>query len=73
MDLKGQKLCDALSVYLLCAVALGSFLYGIYTQSVKNLFCAYAAGVGVTVLVGVPDWPFYNRKPLKWLDPQKND
>jgi signal peptidase complex subunit 1 len=69
MDLKGQRLCEALCFYLVLATTVGAFAAGVYTQSLKNLFLVYAGGVSITFLVGVPNYPWYNRHPLKWLDP----
>ena len=69
MDLKGQKLCESLCFYLIVLACVGGFAGGLYTQSLKNLFIIYASGVCLTALVTIPDWPFYNRHPLKWLDP----
>ncbi|KAJ4895264.1 NAD(P)-binding domain protein [Raphanus sativus] len=31
----------------------------------------YAGGIGVTTLITVPNWPFFNRHPPKWLDPSE--
>ncbi|WZN67131.1 subunit SPC12 of microsomal signal peptidase [Chloropicon roscoffensis] len=67
MDLKGQQLCEALATYLILFSAIVAFLFGIGTQSLRNLFCVYGAGVGLTCLVIIPNWPFYNRNPMKWL------
>ena len=35
MDLKGQKLCEALASYLLIASAVLAFAAGLYTQSIR--------------------------------------
>ncbi len=69
MDLKGQKLCESLCFYLIALSCVGAFAGGVYTQSLSNLFIIYASGVCLTALVAIPDWPFYNKHPLKWLDP----
>lgn len=31
----------------------------------------YGVGVILTCLITVPNWPFFNRHPLKWLDPSE--
>jgi signal peptidase complex subunit 1 len=33
----------------------------------------YAGGVVLTALVTVPNWPCFNRHPLKWLDAAEAD
>eukprot|EP00191_Tetraselmis_sp_GSL018_P010952 CAMPEP_0177599072 /NCGR_PEP_ID=MMETSP0419_2-20121207/12764_1 /TAXON_ID=582737 /ORGANISM="Tetraselmis sp., Strain GSL018" /LENGTH=60 /DNA_ID=CAMNT_0019091713 /DNA_START=465 /DNA_END=647 /DNA_ORIENTATION=- len=33
------------------------------------MMIVYAAGVTMALVVSVPDWPYFNQHPLKWLDP----
>jgi signal peptidase complex subunit 1 len=73
MDWQGQKLSEHLMQYLLLGSAIIAFLAGYLTSSYSTMLCTYLAGVIVTFLVTVPDWPFYNRKPLHWLEPMYAD
>ncbi|KAJ7518695.1 hypothetical protein O6H91_20G003900 [Diphasiastrum complanatum] len=68
MNWEGQKLVEELMQYLLLASALISFSTGFGFSSVKLMFLIYASGALLTLLITVPDWPFYNRRPLVWLD-----
>lgn len=69
MDFKGQKLAEQLTLYLLVATAVVSFCSGYLLQDFGLFVKAYFAGTAVTLLAVVPDWPFYNRNGLLWLDP----
>ncbi|KAE9588769.1 putative microsomal signal peptidase 12kDa subunit [Lupinus albus] len=41
----------------------------IFLASFQLMILTCAGGVVLTILVIVPNWPFFNRHPLKWLDP----
>ncbi|CAM9652604.1 unnamed protein product [Choristocarpus tenellus] len=40
------------------------FIYGDFKLTVMG----WAAGVGISILLVVPDWPWFNQHPTKWLD-----
>lgn len=44
------------------------WIYGFVHQSFLQTFYIWACGLGVSVVLCVPDWPFFNRNPVKWLD-----
>lgn len=67
MDLQGQRNAEWLYLILLLGGAVPAFLGGWFTGSMKLMFIIYAAFSAVAVLAVVPDWPIYNRHPLKWL------
>ncbi|XP_042498916.1 probable signal peptidase complex subunit 1 [Macadamia integrifolia] len=69
MDWQGQKLAEQLMQIMLVVFAVGSFITGYAIGSFQMMLIIYAAGVVLTTLVTVPNWPFFNRHPLKWLDP----
>ena len=58
---------------MLVLFALVAFLIGYWIGSFKMMLLIYAGGVVLTTLVTVPNWPFFNRHPLKWLDPSEVD
>ncbi|KAK4760487.1 hypothetical protein SAY87_005380 [Trapa incisa] len=39
--------------------------------SFQMMVLIYAGGAALTTLVTVPNWPFFNRHPLNWLDPSE--
>ncbi|KAI3962457.1 hypothetical protein MKW92_053286 [Papaver armeniacum] len=69
MDWQGQKLCEQLMMVMLLGFSILGFIAGYSTGSYQMMLLVYAAGVVITTLISVPNWGFYNRHPLKWLDP----
>lgn len=68
MDWLGQKRAEMLMQVLLVASAVVAFLVGYVRADFQLMLLVYAGGVVLTALVTVPNWPFFNRNPLKWLD-----
>ncbi|KAI4336591.1 hypothetical protein L6164_015101 [Bauhinia variegata] len=68
MDWQGQKLAEQLMQIMLLAFAVVAFAVGYIIGSFQMMIFIYAGGVVLTTLVTVPNWPFFNRHPLKWLD-----
>lgn len=73
MDYAGQKLAEQLLLWLVLGCGLGSFLLGYLTGSFHLMVYLNGVGLLATVLVVLPDWPFYNKTPLQWLPPLKPD
>ncbi|KAF9677796.1 hypothetical protein SADUNF_Sadunf08G0144800 [Salix dunnii] len=71
MDWQGQKLVELWMQVLLLVFAVVAFVTGYITASFRTMMLIYAGGVVFTSLVTVPNWPFFNRHPLKWLDPSE--
>ena len=53
---------------MLVLFTLVAFLIGYWIGSFQMMLLIYAGGVVLTTLVTVPNRPFFNRHPLKWLD-----
>ncbi|KAL1202390.1 Signal peptidase complex subunit 1 [Cardamine amara subsp. amara] len=69
MDWKGQKLSEELMQILLLVFGGVAFITGYATSSFRTMMLIYAGAVLFTTMITVPNWPFFNRHPLKWLDP----
>ncbi|XP_023541979.1 probable signal peptidase complex subunit 1 [Cucurbita pepo subsp. pepo] len=69
MDWQGQKLAEQMMQIMLLAFAVGAFSTGYVMGSFRTMILVYAGGVILTTLITVPNWPFFNLHPLKWLDP----
>lgn len=54
---------------MLVIFAILAFTVGYTIGSFQAMVLVYAGGALLTALVTVPNWPFFNRHPLKWLDP----
>ncbi|KAL0364315.1 UNVERIFIED_CONTAM: putative signal peptidase complex subunit [Sesamum angustifolium] len=71
MDWQGQKLAEQLMQLMLVAFAVVAFIAGYVLGSFQTMLLTYAAGVVLTSLITIPNWPFFNRHPLNWLDPSE--
>ncbi|XP_058103296.1 signal peptidase complex subunit 1-like isoform X1 [Magnolia sinica] len=69
MDWQGQKLSELLMQIMLVTFAVVAFVVGYSIGSFQTMLLIYASGVILTTLVTVPNWPWFNRHPLNWLDP----
>ncbi|KAM0588671.1 hypothetical protein D7B24_000738 [Verticillium nonalfalfae] len=70
IDFEGQKKAELLSTFLLSAFGVLTFVVGFILQDIKLAVYIGLGGTALTFLVVVPPWPFYNRHPVKWLEPQ---
>ncbi|XP_021901003.1 probable signal peptidase complex subunit 1 [Carica papaya] len=71
MDWQGQKLAEQLMQIMLLVFGVVAFAAGFILGSFQTMMIIYAGGVVLTTLVTVPNWPFFNCHPLKWLDPSE--
>jgi Microsomal signal peptidase 12 kDa subunit (SPC12) len=47
---------------------LVGFIHGYLVQSFQITFYYWAASVAISLILCVPDWPFFNRNPIQFLD-----
>ncbi|XP_051124943.1 signal peptidase complex subunit 1-like [Andrographis paniculata] len=73
MDWQGQKLAEQLMQLMLVSFAVVAFVTGYVLGSFQIMLLIYAAGVVLTSLITIPNWPFFNRHPLNWLEPLEAD
>ncbi|KAL6571337.1 hypothetical protein OROHE_002980 [Orobanche hederae] len=71
MDWQGQKLAEQMMQLMLVFFAIAAFITGYVLGSFQTMLLIYAAGVVLTSLTTIPDWPFFNRHPLHWMDPSE--
>ncbi|KAL8218851.1 hypothetical protein R6Q57_022224 [Mikania cordata] len=71
MDWQGQKVAEQLMQIMLVVFAIAAFITGYIVGSFELMIYIYAGGVVLTILTTIPNWPFFNRHPLKWLDPSE--
>ncbi|KAL6526642.1 hypothetical protein OROGR_015732 [Orobanche gracilis] len=71
MDWQGQKLAEQMMQLMLVFFAIAAFITGYVLGSFQTMLLIYAAGVVLTSLTTIPDWPFFNRHPLHWVDPSE--
>eukprot|EP01080_Neovahlkampfia_damariscottae_P001150 gene1150-10664_t len=73
MNFSGQKLAENIYYYLILFSGIFGFIYGFQQQSVSDMMFVFLSGVVLAVILTCPDWPFYNSKPEKWLEPLKEE
>lgn len=73
MDWQGQKLAEQLMQIMMVVFAIGAFLIGYFMGSFQLMVFIYAGGVVLTTLITIPNWPFFNHHPLKWLDSSETE
>ncbi|CAL0329721.1 unnamed protein product [Lupinus luteus] len=71
MDWQEQKLAEQVMQIMLLIFFVIAFAAGYILASFQLMILTYAGGVVHTTLVTVPNCPFFNRNPLKWLDPSE--
>ena len=70
MDYTGQKLAEQLNFYILIGFALIALGAGYLAGSFGLLVKIYTAGLLLDAVLVVPDWPWLNKEPLRWLPPR---
>ncbi|XP_008792803.2 probable signal peptidase complex subunit 1 [Phoenix dactylifera] len=73
MDWQGQKRSEILMLISLVVFGVVAFGVGYAIGSFQIMMLIYGSGVVLTALITVPNWPLFNRHPLKWLDPSEAD
>mmetsp|Transcript_24303 Transcript_24303/g.67375 ORF Transcript_24303/g.67375 Transcript_24303/m.67375 type:complete len:81 (-) Transcript_24303:304-546(-) len=73
MDYEGQKLAEMLFYIIICLFGGVGWVLGYLQQDFTIVFQAWLVGVVISVILCVPDWPFFNRHPVKWLDSVPSD
>jgi len=73
MDFEGQKQAELLLYRLLIFFGAAGFLGGYALGSFRLMVYINAAGLALTLVLVVPNWPWYNRTPLNWLPPLSPD
>ncbi|KAI3733360.1 hypothetical protein L6452_12803 [Arctium lappa] len=71
MDWEGQKLAEQWMQIMLVVFAIGAFITGFFISSFSLMVYIYGGSVILTGLLTIPNWPIFNRHPLKWLDPSE--
>lgn len=68
MDYQGQKLSENLFYYIILLFGSIGWVYGYFLQDFTYVFYSWSVGVVISIVLCVPDWPIYNRHPIKWLE-----
>ena len=69
MDFKGQQLSEQIFYYIVIAFGIVGWIHGYIKQSIYFTVIWWFIGVLISIVLSVPDWPYFNRNPVKWLSP----
>ena len=67
-DYLGQKLSENIHYFLVILFGAISWFYGYYLGDFEKTFYGWSVGLGLSLIITIPDWPFYNRHQVQWLD-----
>ncbi|KAG5969048.1 hypothetical protein E4U58_001665 [Claviceps cyperi] len=67
IDFDGQRRAEGLATLFLALSALVAFNIGYQYQDIQKAVYIGLGGTLLTFMLVVPPWPFYNKKPVKWL------
>ena len=67
MDFVGQKHNERTFQIMVVVFGLVGFVVGWIEQNFRWTFLCLAAGGGISAVICLPDWPWWNLHPLEWL------
>lgn len=74
MNQSSQNFQDAFLQYAILGSAIAALCTGYYTWSFKKLLIVYLSGVFLAMLVVVPDWEYFTKRPVgEWIEPMASD
>mmetsp|Transcript_3038 Transcript_3038/g.3770 ORF Transcript_3038/g.3770 Transcript_3038/m.3770 type:complete len:90 (+) Transcript_3038:43-312(+) len=70
MDYQGQKLAELLYYWIIISFGVVGWIWGYFEKDFMYTFNTCAVGVVISVVLCVPDWPWFNKSPVKWWNGQ---
>ena len=68
MDYKGQMLSENLYYWIIILFGAVAWVVGFLKEDFYVTVLGWGAGVALATLLCVPDWPWFNRNPITWLE-----
>ena len=68
MDYRGQYLAEHLYYFLTIVAGAVAWVIGWYKNDFQVAFYGWAAGLGIALVLCIPDWPMFNRNKVTWLE-----
>ena len=68
MDYKGHQLSENIYYFLTILLGLIAWIVGYVYSDFQLTFYGWSVGLGLSLILCIPDWPMYNRNPVQWLD-----
>ena len=73
MDFEGCVLCERMYMFILLMFSTVGWIWAWNVQKMWIATYSCAAGLLVSYILCVPDWPWFNRHPLSWQQPKVTD
>ncbi|XP_029035239.1 signal peptidase complex subunit 1-like [Osmia lignaria lignaria] len=70
MDYDGQARAEKFSRIIVTLFGIVGLIWGYVIQQFSQTIYILGAGLLMSILITVPAWPMYRRKPLDWQKPQ---
>mmetsp|Transcript_27148 Transcript_27148/g.27388 ORF Transcript_27148/g.27388 Transcript_27148/m.27388 type:complete len:94 (+) Transcript_27148:124-405(+) len=67
MDYRGQKWTELLYYIIVILFGTVAWIIGYFERDFFTAFYGWAIGLGLSLVVCIPDWPFYNLNKVEWL------
>uniref|UniRef100_A0A6U3TG41 Signal peptidase complex subunit 1 n=1 Tax=Octactis speculum TaxID=3111310 RepID=A0A6U3TG41_9STRA len=68
MDYDGQRLAEMMYYWITIAFGAFGWIWGYVEKDFKFTMYSWGVGVAISVVLCVPDWPWFNRNPVEWRD-----
>ena len=68
MDYRGQQLSERIHYILVILFGAIAWFAGFYYTDFQQTFYGWLVGLVLSLLLCIPDWPWYNRNKVQWLE-----
>ena len=67
-DYKGQMWSEYIYYFLTIFFGAVAWIVGYVQEDFNYTVYGWSVGLVLSLLLCIPDWPFFNRNPVQWLD-----
>ena len=66
MDYRGQQFSEYLYYFLTIFFGAIAWIVGFVANDFQLTVWGWAVGLGLALILCIPDWPMYNKHPVTW-------
>ena len=66
MDYRGQQFSEYLYYFLTIFFGAIAWFVGYFSDDFQITVYGWAVGLGLALILCIPDWPMYNKHPVTW-------
>ena len=66
MDFRGQQFSEYLYYFLTVFFGGIAWFVGYFANDFQLTVYGWAVGLGLALILCIPDWPMYNKHPVQW-------